>query len=126
MTSPSSPAGARQRLSRPWRWGLALAAGSVLAMSAGAVSGSWRFALVVASSLLATCSTLPYIREIIRGTTKPRLVTWGTWSLLTAMAGVASASVGDYPSAVFSFIGTVATAVVVAVGLRFGDWKSVV
>lgn len=122
MTFPNSPAGSPRRLSRSWRWGLALAAGSVLVMSAGAVSGSWRFGLVVASSLLATCSTLPYIREIMRGTTKPRLVTWGTWSLLTAMAGVASASVGDYPSAVFSFVGTVATAAVVAVGLRFGDW----
>jgi hypothetical protein len=76
---------------------------------------------MVASSILATCGTVPYLRETVRHTTRPRLVTWGTWSLLTAVAGTASASVGDYPSAVFSFVGTVATASVVAVGLRFGD-----
>jgi hypothetical protein len=41
--------------------------------------------------------------------------------LLTGVGGAASASVGDYPSAAFSFIGTAVTAAVVLAGLRYGD-----
>jgi hypothetical protein len=96
-----------------------IVAGSVLA--GVATAGAWRLSLVILSSLLATFSTLPYIRQTVRRVTQPRLVTWATWSLLTAMAGVASASVGDYPSAAFSFVGTLATGAVVVVALRFGD-----
>jgi hypothetical protein len=92
----------------------------VFAFAFGATAPT-RTGLIVASSMLATASVLPYIRETVRRRVQPRLVTWGTWCLLTAMAGIASASVGDYPSAVFSLIGTLATGTVVIVGWRVGD-----
>lgn len=120
MTSVSS-LGDSVRLSRWWFWALAAALVAAVSGVTGVASGSWRLGLVVLSSILATCGTLPYLRETVRGGTRPRLVTWGTWSLMTAMAGVASASVRDYPSAVFAFVGTLATGAVVVVGLRFGD-----
>jgi len=77
--------------------------------------------LIVLSTALGASATIPYIAETIRRHTKPRIVTWLTWSLLTAVAGAASASTHDYPSAAFSLIGTVVTAAVVLAGLRYGD-----
>ena len=104
------------------RWTIPLAVAVAIGSLAGVAStGQWRLSLILLSSLLATASTLPYIRQTLRHQTQPRLVTWGTWSALTAMAAAASFSAGDYPSGVFSLIGTLATAAVVVVALRFGD-----
>jgi hypothetical protein len=73
------------------------------------------------SAVLGAAGTVPYIVATVRRTTRPRLVTWLTWCVLTAVAGAASVSVGDYPSAVFSFVGTLVTGLVIVAGLRFGD-----
>jgi hypothetical protein len=80
-----------------------------------------RIALTVLGTALGAAGTVPYLLATVRGSTRPRIVTWLTWSLLTAVAGAASASAGDYPAAAFSLVGTLATALVVAVGLRYGD-----
>ena len=82
---------------------------------------TFRIALTVLGSLLGAASTVPYLLATARGSTRPRIVTWLTWSLLTGVAGAASASAGDYPAATFSLVGTLATALVVAAGLRYGD-----
>jgi hypothetical protein len=82
---------------------------------------SVRVGLVVLSTLLSAASTVPYIIATAKHQTQPRVVTWLTWALLTAVGGAASASAGDYPSAAFSLIGTVATTAVVIAGLRYGD-----
>jgi hypothetical protein len=83
--------------------------------------GTVRVGLVVLSTLLSAASTVPYLVATAKRRTQPRVVTWLTWALLTAVGGAASASVGDYPSAAFSFIGTVVTTAVVVAGLRYGD-----
>lgn len=80
-----------------------------------------RIVLTVLGTALGATGTVPYLLATVRGATRPRIVTWLTWSLLTAVAGAASASAGDYPAAAFSLVGTLATALVVAVGLRYGD-----
>lgn len=80
-----------------------------------------RVGLVVLSTLLSAVGTVPYLIATVKRRTRPRVVTWLTWALLTAVGGAASASVGDYPSAAFSFIGTVVTSAVVISGLRYGD-----
>src|SRR5258707_13209164 len=80
-----------------------------------------RVGFVTLSAVLGAAGTVPYIVATVRRATRPRLVTWLTWCLLTAVAGAASASVGDYPSAAFSFVGTLATGLVLVAGLRFGD-----
>jgi hypothetical protein len=82
---------------------------------------SVRIALVVLSTCFSAASVIPAIWQTARGNIRPRIVTWLTWSLLTGVAGAASASVGDYPSAAFSLIGTVVTGAVVIAGLRYGD-----
>jgi hypothetical protein len=80
-----------------------------------------RIVLTVLGTALGAASTVPYLLATVRGSTRPRIVTWLTWSLLTGVAGAASASASDYPAAAFSLVGTLATALVVAAGLRYGD-----
>ena len=80
-----------------------------------------RIALVVISTFLSASSSVPTIRDTVRRRSHPRVVTWLTWSLLTGVAGAASASSGDYPAAAFSLIGTLTTAAVAIAGLRYGD-----
>ena len=80
-----------------------------------------RTLLSVLGSLIAVAGTVPYIIETIRGNTKPRIVTWLTWALLTGVAGAASLSAGQLGAAVFALLGTVATSSVVLAGLRYGD-----
>ena len=80
-----------------------------------------RMLLSVLGSLIAVAGTIPYIVETIRGNTKPRIVTWLTWALLTGVAGAASLSAGQFGGAVFALLGTVATSAVVVAGLRYGD-----
>ena len=77
-----------------------------------------RTLLSVLGSLIAVAGTVPYIIETIRGNTKPRIVTWLTWALLTGVAGAASMSAGQLGAAVFALLGTVATSSVVVAGLR--------
>jgi hypothetical protein len=80
-----------------------------------------RIVLVVISACLSASSSAPTIRDTVRGRSHPRVVTWLTWALLTAAAGAASASSGDYPAAAFSFVGTLTTTAVAIAGLRYGD-----
>ena len=80
-----------------------------------------RTLLSVLGSLIAVAGTVPYIIETIRGHTKPRIVTWLTWALLTGVAGAASLSAGQLGAAVFALLGTIATTSVVVTGLRYGD-----
>lgn len=77
--------------------------------------------LSVLGSLIAAAGTAPYVVETVRGHTRPRLVTWSTWAVLTAVAGAASLSAGQLGGAVFALLGTVATTAVVVAGLRYGD-----
>lgn len=61
--------------------------------------------------------------EIIKGKTKPRVVSWFTWSLITVIAGSASLADGQYPAAILSFCAAFETLLVVVLGWRHGDRK---
>lgn len=76
---------------------------------------------IVISSILAIVNILPYIRDVYRKKTKPRIVSWLTWSLLTAIACAASFSDGQYATGILLFLASVETMSVVILGLRYGD-----
>jgi len=80
-----------------------------------------RVSLVALGVALPALAAYPEIRDTVRRTTRPRMVTWLTWCLLTALSCAASASAGDYPAAAFSAIGTVTTGAVLIASLRYGD-----
>lgn len=77
--------------------------------------------------VLATATTLvsvvPYILDILKGATRPNLVSWITWTLLTGIATAAEISAHEYVAAVFTGSAMLETLAVVAMGLRHGYVK---
>lgn len=80
-------------------------------------------ALLVVADLLFVLGVLPYLRDILRRQTKPRLVSWFNWTLLTGIAAAASIADKQYASAFMTAGLTVMTLIIVLAGLRYGDRK---
>ena len=68
-------------------------------------------------------SVIPYLRDILRGTTKPNIVSWITWTILTAIATVAEIAAHEYTTAIFTSSAVVETSLVVILGLKYGYAK---
>jgi uncharacterized membrane protein YsdA (DUF1294 family) len=79
---------------------------------------------IAISSILATIAILPYVRDVCRKKTKPRIVSWVTWSLLFAIASAASFSDRQYASAILTLLDSIGTMTIVILGWRFGDKKT--
>jgi hypothetical protein len=79
--------------------------------------------LIIAGGAISVLGVLPYLRDVIRGKTKPRVVSWLTWTVLTAIATGAALSDKAYASGILTLAGTLATGSVVLAGLKYGDKK---
>lgn len=80
-------------------------------------------ALAYLSALIAILATLPYILDVVKGNTRPNLVTWGTWSLLNLITAIAAFADGSWQAAVFaSAIGS-CTVIVAILSLSKGVKK---
>jgi hypothetical protein len=80
------------------------------------------FFLILATAITLV-SVIPYLRDILKGTTKPNLVSWITWTLLTGIATAAQISAHEYVAAIFTGSATIETTAVVVFGLRHGFVK---
>jgi len=78
-------------------------------------------ALVVTSGVLSVASVLPYITDVIKRQTKPRIVSWSIWCLLSAITTAAAFTDHQYPTAIMTGIGVLETLLIVILGWRFGD-----
>jgi hypothetical protein len=79
--------------------------------------------LAVISGLLIMVSALPYLKDIVKGKTKPNIVSWATWTLLTSIATVAAFASGAPRAALLTLGATLATLSIVILGLRYGIAK---
>ncbi|MDB5169501.1 MAG: hypothetical protein JWO41_857 [Candidatus Saccharibacteria bacterium] len=66
-----------------------------------------RQALLIASTIIATVSFLPYMLDVIRGKVKPRIVTFFTWSLICFISTFAALSAHAYSSAVLTGVSAI-------------------
>lgn len=82
-----------------------------------------RDTLAVSAAVISVFSTLPYILDIVKSKTKPNIVSWFTWTLLTAIATSATFAAHEPRTALLTLGGTVATAAVVVFGLKYGVAK---
>lgn len=78
---------------------------------------------LVLAAFVTVGSVLPYARDIIKGTTKPNIVSWITWTLLTGIATAAEIAAHEYVTAVFTSAAVLETTIVVVLGLRHGYVK---
>lgn len=78
---------------------------------------------LISSAVFGVMSVIPYCLDIRRGKTRPNLVSWITWTLLTGVATAAEIAAGEYRAAIFTGSATLATTLVVMLGLRHGYVK---
>ena len=78
---------------------------------------------LVVATLLTLVSVIPYIKDIIRGSTKPNIVSWITWTLLTGVATAAEIAAHEYVAAIFTGSAVLETGMIVVIGLKYGYVK---
>ncbi len=62
----------------------------------------------------------PYIIDTIRGKTKPNIVSWFTWTLLTGIGAFAALSEGAITTAILSGASALSTGLITILGLKRG------
>jgi hypothetical protein len=77
--------------------------------------------LVASSGVLALAATIPYLLDIVRGRTKPRLVSWLVWSVLLGIGSAAVFATRQLPAGVLSLCDALACGLVVLLGYKHGE-----
>ena len=78
---------------------------------------------IILSSVLTFIAVIPYLVDIVRKKTKPRIVTWIIWSLITIISAVASLVDGQYATSILLFSLSIETFSVVLLGWKHSDKK---
>lgn len=78
--------------------------------------------LSIIGPLIAALGFLPYLRETIKGSVRPRIASWATWSLVTGIATIAALTQQAYTSAFLTGIATCVELSILAMALRKGDY----
>jgi hypothetical protein len=68
-------------------------------------------------------SVIPYVVDIIKRRTKPNIVSWVTWTLLTGIAAIATFAAGEPRAGLLLLGSTICSVTVVVLGLRYGTAK---
>jgi len=84
---------------------------------------SFKIIFLVIATVLTLVSVIPYAKDILKGTTKPNLVSWITWTLLTGVATAAELAAHQYVTAIFTATAVIETGAIVVLGLRYGYVK---
>ncbi|HZZ99247.1 MAG TPA: hypothetical protein VFK07_00865 [Candidatus Paceibacterota bacterium] len=73
---------------------------------------NWHILFSIASPVLAIWSVVPYIKDTIKGSTRPNTVTWSLWVFILVIALGAQLSSGWSSSIIFIVANLVGTAIV--------------
>jgi hypothetical protein len=80
-----------------------------------------RTILISLSCILTIIATFPYILEIVRGKTKPQVVSWFTWAAILAIGAEASLAQHQIPATVYSLSCSLECALIVVLGWKYGE-----
>lgn len=83
----------------------------------------WRLILIILSGIMAAVSTLPYLIDVVKYKTKPRIASWITWDVMKAIAIVAAFAEHEYITATLLSISLMGTLSIVIFGWEYGDRK---
>jgi hypothetical protein len=78
-------------------------------------------AFIVASSALTAAAALPYILDIVRGRARPRVASWGIWTVVQAVGTVSAFGARQLPGACYTLFCAAGCAAVVVLGWRYGS-----
>lgn len=79
--------------------------------------------LIILSSFFMIFSVLPYLIDVIKKRTKPRIVTWMTWGTLMSIAAATSIVEKQYSTVVLLLSSAVGSFAIVILGIKSGDKK---
>jgi hypothetical protein len=77
--------------------------------------------LGVLGALAGVANTIPYVRDTIRGRTRPHRGTWLIWAILAVVACLSQRASGGSWSVVMTATQAVVTAVIFALATRYGE-----
>src|SRR5258707_14662940 len=75
------------------------------------------------AGLLAIAAIVPYILDIVKGRTKPNVVSWLTWTILLAIATSAAFASHEPRSAFLTLGDLIGTGLTLILGLKYGVAK---
>ena len=81
----------------------------------------WRTALGLLAGLIILVSIVPYVRDTLRGSTRPNIVTWALWTLTGAILVAAQYTAGASWTLVILVASTVTTSIVTVLAIRYGQ-----
>lgn len=76
--------------------------------------------LSIIAAVVAAAGALPYILAILRGTARPRIVSWAVWTILAGIMTVSAFMEGQQASAVLSLSTFVSCFMIMVLGWRQG------
>lgn len=79
--------------------------------------------IAIVAAVLAMASIAPYLIDILKRKTRPNIVSWSTWTLLTGIATVATFIAGEYRTALLMLGSTLCCGLVVILGFKYGFAK---
>jgi len=78
-------------------------------------------AVTLLSSMLTAAAALPYILDIGRGRARPRIASWGIWTVVQAIGAASAFTAGQLPGACYTLLCAAGCAAVVFLGWRHGS-----
>ena len=80
-------------------------------------------ALITISSILTIVSVFPYLIDVLKRKTRPKVVTWFVWGLLTGISCIASVVECQWATAIMLGFSALASFAIMALGWKTGDKK---
>lgn len=77
----------------------------------------WHIVAAVIAGVLGIASVVPYLRDMLKGTTRPNVISWSLWFFIQAIFVAAQWSSGASYSIVLPMVGVLAVGTVVILGL---------
>lgn len=81
----------------------------------------WRYILVTIGAIINVASIAPYLVQVVKGNTKPRIVSWFVWTVLTGMGTAAAIADHQWLTSILLGASAFETLVVVLLGWHRGN-----
>ncbi len=76
--------------------------------------------LIIVGPLVASLGLLPYLKQTLQGKIKPRISSWGTWTLIVSIATIAAIAGHAYASAALTGLQALVTGAIFFASLKNG------